>query len=97
MTAIKNVISTYEPTTRSYVLQRVEVYVDDVLLDLSIASPESTKFSYPIPQEIDSDFNVCELDQGFIDQSNALYELLNIELPQTGSSTWWNLWSTNTP
>ena len=96
VTAIKNITSTYNPVTRSYVLERVEVYVDDEVLDLSIASPESTKFSYPIPQEIDETFNVCGVDQEFLDQANALYELLNFDLPETGDSTWWNLWGTDT-
>ena len=97
VTAVKNVQSTFNPLTRSYVLERIEAYVDDVLIDLSLAAPQFTKYSYPVPQDSDGEeFNVCSVDQGFIDDSNNLYKFLNIDLPETGDSTWWNLWGTDT-
>ena len=93
VTAVRNVTSTFDPVTRSYVLQRIEAYVDNVLVDLSLAAPQFTKFSYPVPADVeDETFNVCALDQGFIDDSNALYKFLNVQLPLSGESTWWNLW-----
>jgi hypothetical protein len=93
VTAVKNVISTFNPITRSYELTRIEAYVDNVLVDLSLAAPQFTRYAYPEPVIPTSEnFNVCELDQEFIDNSNLLYEFLNIDLPETGSSTWWNTW-----
>lgn len=97
VTAIRNITSTYNPVTRSYVLSRIEAYVNEELIDISLVSPETTKFSYPEPIPVtDVSFNVCELDQEFVDQANALYELLNFDLPSTGDSTWWNIWGTDT-
>lgn len=97
VTAVRNVQSTYNPTTRSYVLERIEAYVDNVLVDISLASPQFTKYSYPTPTDPDDNIvNVCQIDQEFIDDSNRLYEYLNIDLPETGDSTWWNLWGTDT-
>jgi len=94
VTAVKNISSSFDPVTRSYVLNRVEAYVDNVVVDLSLATPRITEYSYPAPIDVDDEtFNVCELDQGFIDDSNRLYKFLNIDLPPLGESTWWNLWS----
>jgi hypothetical protein len=93
VTQVKNVISTLDNTTRSYVLSRIEAYVNEEVVNLSLASPQTTNFSYPEPvEQEDITFNVCELDQEFIDNSNALYELLNFDLPETGDETWFNLW-----
>lgn len=93
VTAVKNVQSTFDPITRSYVLERIEAYVDNVLVDLSLAAPQFTRYSYPVPQDITEEtFNVCSVDQDFLDDANDLYKFLNVQLPISGSSTWWNLW-----
>ena len=93
VTAVRNVISSFDSITRSYKLSRIEAYVDDVLVDISLAAPRTTRYSYPEPVDTTEEtFNVCGVDQEFLDNSNALYELLNFDLPLSGTSTWWNLW-----
>ena len=93
VTSVKNVISTLNKETRSYELTRIEAYVDNVLVDLSLASPQVTRYAYPEPiEEEDLNFNVCSVDDEFINNANALYEFLNFDLPVSGESTWWNTW-----
>lgn len=97
VTAVRNVISALDPTTRSYVLSRIEAYVNNEIINLSLAKPEFTRYSYPTPVVVEEGtFNVCTLDQAYIDRANSLYKLLNIDLPSTGDSTWWNLWGYDT-
>lgn len=93
VTAVRNIQSEYDPLTRSYTLKRIEVYVNNEVIDLTLASPELTKYSYPQPLVLDEEFILCTEEQSFIDQSNELYELLNFDLPISGSSTWWQVWS----
>ena len=93
VTSISNITSTLDPITRTYTLTRIEAYVNNQTIDLSLSSPQSTRYSYPTPREVtEPDFNVCDLDQEFISNANSLYEYLNFDLPESGDSTWWNLW-----
>ena len=64
-----------------------------MLIDLSLAAPRTTRYSYPEPVDVTEEtFNVCGVDQELQDNANALYELLNYELPLDGGSTWINKW-----
>ena len=93
VTSIQNITSTFNPTTRSYELTRIEAYVDNALLDLTLATPSLTEFSYPMPRNLRDGFTVCGGMSQYADSANTLYELLNLDLQRFGISTWYNLWA----
>lgn len=60
--SILNMTSTYDASTRGYVLSNVEVYVEDEVVNLSLVNPtaDDYTYTYPTPSDTSStDFNVC--------------------------------------
>jgi len=96
VTGILNIQSDIDRNSRDYKLNRVEVYTDEGSYDLGVINPDEVKYSYPKPAVLD-ELNVCIYDGENIEISDKLYGFLNHDLPYTGISTWWNIWSGNAP
>lgn len=85
---IGNFTSTYDNTdTRRYTLS-FDVYTSDETLSVSVNSNPATEWVYPVPAPNDPNVSCDEV----ITITNDLYEHVNYDLPETGSSTWIKLW-----
>lgn len=95
VTAVQNIISRFDPASRLYVVDRVEVLHDNVITPIPIASPVEQLNTYPTPRTID-DFEICELPPtASLDSVNRLHVLINQELQQGGVNTWFREWTTD--
>lgn len=85
---IGNFTSNYDNTdTRRYTLS-FDVYTSDETLSVSVNSNPATEWVYPVPSPNDPNVSCDEV----ITITNDLYDFVNYDLPETGSSTWIKLW-----
>ena len=85
---IGNFTSNYDNAdTRRYTLS-FDVYTANETLSVSVNSNPATEWVYPIPAPNDPNVSCDEV----ITITNDLYEHVNYDLPETGSSTWIKLW-----
>lgn len=85
---IGNFTSTYDNTdTRRYTLS-FDVYTTNETLSISVNSNPATEWVYPVPASNDPNVSCDEV----ITITNDLYDFVNYDLPETGSSTWIKLW-----
>ena len=85
---IGNFTSTYDNTdTRRYTLS-FDVYTANETLSVSVNSNPATEWVYPVPAPNDPNVSCDEV----ITIANDLYDFVNYDLPETGSSTWIKLW-----
>lgn len=97
VTGIGEVFSVIDPYSRRYVLNRIEVFCNNVSLVIPINDPNKRTNTYPTPRNFE-DFKVCTLTSEEIEAASKFYYLINTQLgiegadPNTGEYTWWNLW-----
>lgn len=85
---IGNFTSTYDNVdTRRYTLS-FDVYTANETLSVSVNSNPATEWVYPVPAPNDPNVSCDEV----ITITNDLYDFVNYDLPETGSSTWIKLW-----
>lgn len=96
VTAIKDIKSSFDPSTRVYQIISVDVYNNDSLYSLSLVNSEASVYSYPEPINLDN-INICGYSTDIVTDANRLYEFINYDLPITGDSTWWQLWNQPSP
>lgn len=97
VTSVGDVISTIDVTSRRYVIERIEVFCDNISLIVPITNPNQRTNIYPEPRSFE-DFVVCSLTPEEIEAANDFYFLMNVQLgldgidPEQGIYTWFNLW-----
>lgn len=92
ITAVTSVVTEFDRSNRILALT-VEVYCDNETIEIPIANPHTKLNTYPEPRSFE-DFVICSLDPetASLESINTLHYHLNYELPDYGSSTWWNTW-----
>ena len=92
VTSVKNIISSLDRINRKYVIERIEVYTNGGAINIPLSNPYTKTNSYPKPYDF-NDFLLCQKTPEEIKYINELYNFVNFEgLPESGNSTWWNLW-----
>lgn len=97
VTGIGEITSSLDLATRKYVLNRIEVYCDNVSLVVPINNPNTRTNIYPTPRSFE-EFKVCTLSEEEVQSASDFYYLMNTQLglegtdPNTGEYTWFNLW-----
>ena len=90
--SVKNIISSLDRTTRTYKVERVEIFCRDESLIIPIHSVERRQNIYPSPKTFE-DFQVCVFTEEEYAIINRIYQWTNFTLQEGGENTWIDNWS----
>ena len=93
--SVKNIISSLDRTTRTYIVERVEIFCRDESLIIPIHSVERRQNLYPAPRTFE-DFQVCVFTEEEYAIINRIYQWTNFTLQEGGENAWWSEWKPNT-
>lgn len=91
VTSVGEIISELNPTTRTYNIRRLEVFVNNQSLTVPLSDPNKRSNEYPTPMTFD-EFVLCELTQAERDALEDLNDLVQNDMIEGGDATWWNSW-----
>lgn len=83
--------SSLDPVNRVYRMDNLTVYVDDEEVTIPVSTPNDAQYDYPEPSE-QEEYSVCTLSPEEVDYINKLYYLMNYQLKEGASHTWYNTW-----